>query len=80
MKRAIGLLIISQTFLFGIIAYYLNTISVSIFTLASVSKKLGTGVSFGWNDNLTTKVYILLAIVSIIGLYLVFSKQDHKQS
>lgn len=72
MKKLIGLLIITQTILFGIIAYQIRDLANSIYDAATIVKGTGNGV--GWGNGLPTFSYILLALLVIVGIYLVVLK------
>ncbi|WP_251128891.1 hypothetical protein [Exiguobacterium sp. s152] len=72
MKKLIGILIISQTVLFGLLLNQLNQISHSIIQAgAYVVAKEGT---MAWGGNLPTPYFVLLGALIILGAVLVFTE------
>lgn len=72
MKKLIGILIISQTVLFGLLLTQLNNISHSIIQAgAYVVAKEG---NMAWGGNLPTPYFVLLGALIILGAVLVFTE------
>lgn len=76
MKKLIGLLIITQTILFGIIAYQIRDLANSIYDAATIVKGTGNGV--GWGNGLPTFSYVLLGVLVVVGLYVVLKNEKNK--
>lgn len=75
MNKLVGIFIIVQVILTGLILNGLHAISNSIL-IAAVHQKRGIN-TISWSDNLSTITYVVLAVIVLIGLYLVLSKENH---
>ncbi|WP_144555964.1 hypothetical protein [Bacillus sp. X1(2014)] len=72
MKELLGIFIIVQAILTGLILYGLNTISDSIIMAAAHQKNpINT---LAWGGGLNTSTYILLGVIVIVGAYLIVVK------
>ncbi|TWT00511.1 hypothetical protein [Planomicrobium sp. CPCC 101079] len=74
MKRLIGIFIIAQAVFVGILCYQLQLLGDSILQAASFGfLEVEEAGGFG---NLPTISLVLLAAMALIGLYLMFSKNE----
>ncbi|MGD6844276.1 hypothetical protein ACQCVH_17420 [Bacillus infantis] len=77
MKELLGIFIIVQALLTGLILYGLNSISDSIIMATAHQKKpLNT---LAWGGGLNTSIYILLGAIIIVGAYLIVVKDKKGQ-
>ncbi|TCI25592.1 hypothetical protein EVJ27_12925 [Exiguobacterium sp. SH3S2] len=73
MKRLVGLLIITQTILFGMLIFQLNELADSVLQAASyVATQEG---SLAWGGNISPWFLFLLLGLTLLGAYLTFSKE-----
>jgi hypothetical protein len=77
MKKLVGIFIVVQAILTGLILYGLNSISNSIL-ISAVHQKTGVN-TIAWSDNLDTLTYIVLVTVLIVGGYLIVTKDKHSR-
>jgi hypothetical protein len=73
MNRVVGLFIITQVVLTGLILNGLNSVSNSILQ-AAVHQKSGVN-TIAWSENLSTVTYVALVLVLLIGVYLIIMKE-----
>lgn len=72
MKRLMGIFIVSQTILFGVLIYQIQNLSDSIKEAASfVATKEGT---LSWGGNIPKVSVFLLSALMVLGLFLILSK------
>jgi hypothetical protein len=77
MKKLLGIFIVVQAILTGLILYGLNSISNSIL-ISAVHQKNGVN-TIAWSDNLDTSTYIILAAILIVGAYLIVTKDKNSR-
>ena len=77
MKKLVGIFIVVQAILTGLILYGLNSISNSIL-ISAVHQKTGIN-TIAWSDNLDTSTYIILAAILIVGTYLIVTKDKNSR-
>ncbi|MEH7443058.1 hypothetical protein V7201_12195 [Bacillus sp. JJ1122] len=74
MKELLGIFIVVQAILTGLILYGLNSISDSIIISAAHQKHpLNT---LAWGGGLETSTYIVLGAIVIVGVYLILTKDN----
>ncbi|MGA4722210.1 hypothetical protein [Fictibacillus nanhaiensis] len=73
MNKIVGIFIIVQVILTGLILNGLQAISNSIL-ISAVHQKRGLN-TISWSDNLSTVTYVVLALIVLIGFYLILLKE-----
>jgi hypothetical protein len=77
MNKLVGIFIIVQVILTGLILNGLHAISNSIL-ISAVHHKRGVN-TISWSDNLSTITYVILAGIVLIGLFLILLKEKNNR-